>query len=65
MTTAPAALAVLLVRLVIPGDHSLGLGLGEFALFAVLVVGCTWLIEAPLLREAAGYILERRRTAVA
>lgn len=65
MTTAPAAVVVLLVRLVISGDHSLGLAIGEFALFIVLVAVCTWLLERPLLREAAGYILERRRTAVA
>lgn len=64
MTTAPAAVLVLLIRLLIPGD-GLSLAIGEAVIFLIAVAVSTWLIEGRLLREAAGYILERRRTVVA
>jgi PST family polysaccharide transporter len=65
MTTAPAAVAVLAVRLVTRGNGSFGLAVAELALFVIVVAAATWVIERRLLREAAGYMLERRRTVVA
>jgi len=57
----PGAAAVLGLRLLERGPRSLGVALLELALFVALCAGTTWLVERPLLREAAGYL--RRRPA--
>jgi PST family polysaccharide transporter len=58
--TVPAAGLVLLVRLVGPGDRTLELAIGEFALYVVATIGFTMLFERRLLREMLGYLWSRR-----
>jgi O-antigen/teichoic acid export membrane protein len=63
MSVAPAALVILGVRTLAPGEDSLPLALGELALFLGLCAAVTYLIERQLMREAFGYVMERRRRA--
>lgn len=63
-TTAPAAATILVLRALVPGFAGLGPAIAELALFLSITAATTWIIEGGLLREAAGYMLERRRTVV-
>ena len=60
--TVPAVAVVLAVRLAGSGARSGTQAVAELALYAILVVGATLLIEGRLLREMAGY-LRRQETA--
>ena len=61
--TVPAVLAVLAVRAV-DGDRSLGVALGELALYAGVTVAATVVLERELLREVLGYLRRPRAGAV-
>ena len=66
--TVPAVVAVLVARTLESGERTLGLALGELALYAVVTVLATIAFERALLREVAGYIRPARepgRTRVA
>jgi O-antigen/teichoic acid export membrane protein len=54
----PAPLLVLLVRQ-IGGDRTLLRALAELALYALVTVACTLLMERRLIRELVGYLLRR------
>lgn len=54
--TIPAVGAVLLVRLLVGGEDTLVRALGEMALFGVVTIAATALLERSLLREAIGYL---------
>jgi hypothetical protein len=54
--TVPAALIVLGLRLVEPGGRTLGLALGELALYAVLVLIATAALERRLVAEVISYL---------
>ena len=55
----PAVAAVLGVRLVETGDRTLGLALGELALFVAVVAVATWMLERDLVREVRSYLRPR------
>jgi polysaccharide transporter, PST family len=61
--TVPAVVAVLAMRAV-DGDRSLGIALGELALYAVVTVAATVVFERELLREVLGYLRRPRAGAV-
>ncbi|MDX6650210.1 MAG: hypothetical protein QOI91_2931 [Solirubrobacteraceae bacterium] len=61
--TIPAAAAVLLVRALEPVHRSLGVALGELALYVAVTALATWAFERALLREALGYLRSRPATA--
>jgi PST family polysaccharide transporter len=63
--TIPAAAAVLIVRALDEGSRSGGLAAGELALYLVVTVVATMVLERPLLREVAGYIRGRAEAAPA
>jgi len=58
--TIPGLVLVLALRAVGPGDRTLGLALGELALFVGVTAAGTWYLESGLLREAASYVSARR-----
>ena len=53
---APAAGAVLLVRLLVGGDRTPALVLGEVVLYALLTIGFTLLLERRLIKEMGSYL---------
>ena len=53
--TVPAAAAVLAVRAVVD-PRSLGLALAEVALYFLVTLGATLVLERSLLREVRGYL---------
>jgi PST family polysaccharide transporter len=57
--TVPAVAAVLALRLVEPGERTLGLALGELALYLAVTAAATWAFERDLVREALGYLRRR------
>lgn len=59
LPTAPAAGAVLLLRLVEPSGRSLAEALAELVAYTLIAAGCTWYLESRLLREAIGHVLDR------
>ena len=61
----PAAAAVVLLRLIEPDDRVVGIALGEMALFGILVVLGTIVLERALLREVRGYVVAGRATRTA
>ena len=63
--TGPPVLAVLAVRLAEDGNRSGATALAELALYALVTVVATMLIERDLLREVAGYLRGARRSAPA
>ncbi len=65
LPTVPAAAAVLLLRALEPGAHTLSLALAELASYLLIVAVATWQLESGLLREAFGQLLDRRPAAVA
>lgn len=54
--TIPAVGVVLLVRLVEPTERTLAVAAGELVLYLGITAILTWMLEAPLLREAGGYL---------
>jgi PST family polysaccharide transporter len=65
LLVAPASLSILAIRAAANGRHNLGLSLLELVLFLSIAATTTWVVEGPLLQEAVGYLLERRRRAPA
>jgi O-antigen/teichoic acid export membrane protein len=63
LPTAPAAGAVLLLRLAAPDGRPVAWVALEVGVFALLVAGATWGTERALLREAFGYLLRSRARA--
>jgi hypothetical protein len=63
--TVPALAAVLALRLVEPRHRSPGIALAEVAVYLGITVVLTWVLERPLLREAAGYVRSRAGDPVA
>jgi O-antigen/teichoic acid export membrane protein len=59
----PGIAVTLALRAVAGHDRSFALAVAEVALFVVLSLITTWTIERTLLKEAVGYLLERRRRA--
>lgn len=57
--SVPAVLAVLAIRLAVPGERTLELALGELALYLALTAALTLVIERPLLREMVSYVAPR------
>jgi O-antigen/teichoic acid export membrane protein len=58
--TAPAAGAVLAVRLVESGERTLAIALGELGLYLAVTAVATAVLERDLLREVAGYLRPSR-----
>jgi O-antigen/teichoic acid export membrane protein len=54
--SVPAVGAVLALRLAESGERTLGLALGELALYLALTALATWVFERNLLREVLGYL---------
>jgi polysaccharide transporter, PST family len=57
--TVPAALAILLVRVVESGERTALMAAGELALYVLITAVATVVFEGPLLREALGYLRGR------
>jgi O-antigen/teichoic acid export membrane protein len=55
-----AALPVLLIRAAVGSDRSLGIAIAMFALYVLTTIAATAVLERPLLREAAGYMVGKR-----
>lgn len=60
LPTLPAAAVVLVLHTVESGHRTLGIALGELAIYALVTVAATWYLESKLLREAVGYVFGRR-----
>jgi O-antigen/teichoic acid export membrane protein len=54
--TAPAAGCVLLTRIAVDAERTLGMALGELALYLAVTAIATVVLERPLLREALSYL---------
>jgi PST family polysaccharide transporter len=54
--TVPAALLVLLVRLIEPGHRTVAMVLVELVAYLAVTVAATVVLERPLIREALGYL---------
>lgn len=63
LPSVPAVLVVLAVRAADPASRTLGIALGELALYAAATLAATWAFERTLVREAVGYL--RRRSVAA
>jgi peptidoglycan biosynthesis protein MviN/MurJ (putative lipid II flippase) len=61
LPTLPAVAAVLLIRAFESGPRTAAMAVAELAVYALVTVIATWLVERELLREAAGYVLSRSR----
>ena len=59
--TVPAAAAVLLARLALDADRTLGLALAELALFAALTAAAALALERALIRELLSYLRGQSR----
>jgi hypothetical protein len=59
------ALVVLMMRAAAGGSGSLPFAVAEIAAFLSATAAATWALEGSLVREALGYVLERRRAGVA
>lgn len=59
LPSVPAVAAVLAVRLLVGGDRSLGLALAELALYGLITIVATLLIERRLVLEVIGYLRGR------
>jgi O-antigen/teichoic acid export membrane protein len=58
--TLPAAAVVVIVRVLASGQRSMPRAIAEFALYAVVVVGATWVFERALVSELFAYMRGRR-----
>jgi O-antigen/teichoic acid export membrane protein len=65
LPTMPALAAVLLLRAVEPGGHTLALALAELASYLLITVISTWYFEGGLIREALAQLFDRRPAAIA
>ena|SRR5437588_217666 len=63
LPTLPAATVVLVARALESGTRTLGIAVGELAVYLLVTALTTWYLEGGLLREAAGYLLGRRTAA--
>jgi O-antigen/teichoic acid export membrane protein len=54
--TLPAAAVILAVRLFEPAQRTLGIAIGELALYVVVTAAATLILERSLLRELSGYL---------
>jgi PST family polysaccharide transporter len=61
LPTVPAAGAVLLMRAAENGNRTAAMAAAELVVYALVTVLATWVLEKPLLREAAGYLSSRSR----
>ena len=61
LPTVPAAAAVLLARVAIDADRTIGVAAAELALFAAITTAATFAFERELLRELLGYLRGRSR----
>lgn len=59
LPTVPAAAAVLVERAAIAPDRTPGVAMGELALYAVVTIAATFVLERALLRELLGYLRGR------
>jgi PST family polysaccharide transporter len=55
----PAVAAVLALRLIETGERTPELALGEFAVYALVTVLATWMLERDLVQEVRGYLRPR------
>ena len=60
LPSLPAVGLIALLRLLEHGDRTAALAAGELALYCVVTIGMTWLLEGGLVREAVGYIRYER-----
>ena len=58
--TILAVAAVLLLRVIEPGRRTLALVVAELGIYVLVTTLSTWQRESSLLREAVGYVLDRR-----
>jgi O-antigen/teichoic acid export membrane protein len=58
--TLVAVTPILLGRALLGPERSVGGAIGVFALYVIMTVGATWVLERPLIREASGYMLRPR-----
>jgi PST family polysaccharide transporter len=61
LPTIPAVVIVLLIRQLESGARKATMAVAELVVYALVTVLATWVVERPLLREAAGYVLSRSR----
>jgi hypothetical protein len=61
LPTVPAAAVVLVMRALEVGTRGAGIVVVELAVYVVVTVAGTWIVEHQLLREAVGYALRRAR----
>ena len=61
--TMLAVAAVLLLRVIEPGRRTLALVVAELGIYVLVTTLSTWQRESSLLREAVGYVLDRRPAA--
>jgi O-antigen/teichoic acid export membrane protein len=61
LPTVPAAVVVLLLRVLESGTRTAVMAVGELVVYALVTALATWVLERPLLREVAGYVLSRSR----
>jgi PST family polysaccharide transporter len=61
LPTVPAAAAVLLIRVGETGTRTAAMAAIELVVYGLVTVLATWVLEKPLLREAAGYLSSRSR----
>ncbi|HWF34639.1 MAG TPA: oligosaccharide flippase family protein [Solirubrobacteraceae bacterium] len=61
LPTIPAVAIVLLIRLAETGPRTAVMAVAEVVVYALVTVVATWVLEKPLLREAAGYLSNRSR----
>lgn len=60
LPTIPPAALILLIRATAGAGRSLTGAILELMLYSVVAVGCTYLLERPLVRELLGYVRRRR-----
>jgi O-antigen/teichoic acid export membrane protein len=61
LPTIPAVVVVLLMRQAESGARTAPMAAVELVVYALVTGVATWVLERPLLREAAGYVLRRSR----
>jgi O-antigen/teichoic acid export membrane protein len=65
LPSVPALALILIARELESGPRTPTMAVAELAGYLGVTIVATWLLERPLLREAAGYILSRRRVQTA
>jgi O-antigen/teichoic acid export membrane protein len=59
LPTVPATAVVLGLRLIEPNRRTLGIALGELAIYTAITIASTWYLESTLLREAIASVFDR------